>query len=466
MPRLRPLACTAVTALAAGALTLGGSSASAVTSTTATAAPPAAAAAAAAARVLHVSTTGSDSGTGTATRPFRTVQRGVDAARAGDTVSIHAGTYNGIVRVTRSGTATAPITITAAGDGPATLTASFATRPCDAHAPALDRTVQFSGGVDHVTLSNLTIVGGVTIKGLGAGAAMSYLTRLVNTDDWQTRRQVPGRGVNDPAAASSAFAYLAEKTGKRIDPSDGLRIVGNTISGRGVQVIASRYGEISGNEIGPVDCGTGPGVWINVYSDGWTVAGNHIHDIAASTHKHYMQEGIRLGSASSYNVVTGNLVEHLPGDGRAMNTDVDASWNTFRGNTANDVAIGYNDQMSGWGNVWDHNVATNFRVWGINLRGLDSSLTLPSLDSSPYLAVVTCNTAVGGPTDPAIGGSLRIGAAKSSTFANNTLTTAVLGSPADGQTWVRSYWAAEGNTWDGKPRPPRFRPPAPAPGVC
>lgn len=421
---------------------------------------------AAAVRTLHVSTSGTAGGDGSAAHPFRTVQPAVDLARPGDTVAVHAGSYTGVVSVTHGGTSTKPITLTAAGDGPATLTASFRSPPCDAHAPDLNRTIQFTGGADYWTVSNLTIVGGITVKGENGSAGIQYLNHLVNTEDWQTRRMVPGRGTNDPVAAQQAMAYLSAKTGRAIDPSDGLRFLDNTITGRGIQIIASRYGEIRGNEIGNVDCGIGPGVWINVYSDGWTVADNHIHDIAASTHKHYMQEGIRLGSASSYNVVTGNLVEHLPGDGRAMNTDVDASWNVFRGNTANDVAIGYNDQMSGWGNVWDHNVATSFRVWGLNFRGLDAKLPLPSLNSSPYLATVTCNTALGGPTDPMLGGGLRIGAAKSSTFANNRVSSVVLGDPVAGLNYVKQYWGSQGNTWDGRTRPPGLHPPQPAPGAC
>lgn len=417
-------------------------------------------------RTLHVATTGRPTGTGSTTNPFATVQQAVDAARPGDTIAVHAGTYAGAVSITRSGLAGAPITLTAAGDGPATVSTDFRSPACSAHAPALARTLYFSGGVDYWTVSNLNIIGGITVKGENGSAAMGYLTPLVKQGDWQTRRLIPGRGSNDPQAARSAFDYLSAKTGRRIDPSDGLRFVDNKITRRGIQVIASRYGEISGNEIGPVDCGIGPGVWVNVFSDGWAIKGNHIHDIAASTYKHYMQEGIRLGSGSSYNTVSQNLVEHLPGDGRAMNTDVDASWNTFRNNVADDVAIGYNDQKSGWGNVWDHNTASNFRVWGLNFRGLDAKLPLPSLDSSPYLAVVTCNTALGGPSDPKAGGGLHIGAAKDSTFANNTLSSVVLGDPVAGLDYVRGYWRSEGNTWDGRGRPPRLHPAGAAPGAC
>jgi hypothetical protein len=223
---------------------------------------------------------------------------------------------------------------------------------------------------------------------------------------------------------------------------------------------------IAGNRITDIQCGTGPAVWVNVYSDGWQIRDNYIARVAESTHKHYMQEGVRLGSASSYNVVEHNTAEHLPGDGRAFATDVDASFNVFAHNTANDVAMGYNDQMSGWGNRWEYNTATNFRVWGLNFRGLDASLRAPSLHSSTYRTVVRCNVARGGPTDPVDGGGLRIGAAKQSTFANNYVDSVILGSYEERQFFVREYWAREGNTWDGRSTPPPLHPRLPPPGAC
>jgi nitrous oxidase accessory protein NosD len=60
----------------------------------------------------HVSPSGNDAAAGSDTAPFKTIQRAVTAANAGDTVLVHAGTYLGF-QVMKSGTASAPLTVKA-----------------------------------------------------------------------------------------------------------------------------------------------------------------------------------------------------------------------------------------------------------------------------------------------------------------------------------------------------------------
>ena len=66
------------------------------------------------AETWHVATDGDDSATGTQAAPWRTTQHAADRVVAGDTVTVHAGTYTGFV-VTQSGTASQPIAFVADG---------------------------------------------------------------------------------------------------------------------------------------------------------------------------------------------------------------------------------------------------------------------------------------------------------------------------------------------------------------
>ena len=63
---------------------------------------------------LHVTPEGNDASDGTLSTPLKTVQRACDAAKAGDTIFLHGGTYReGVVLKGISGTDAAPITIAA-----------------------------------------------------------------------------------------------------------------------------------------------------------------------------------------------------------------------------------------------------------------------------------------------------------------------------------------------------------------
>jgi hypothetical protein len=81
----------------------------------------------------HVSPAGDDGAAGSEAAPFMTIARGLEAAQPGDTVLVHAGVYHEEVAVPRGGSAAAPITLRAAGDGPAVMSgAEPALLPADA----------------------------------------------------------------------------------------------------------------------------------------------------------------------------------------------------------------------------------------------------------------------------------------------------------------------------------------------
>lgn len=109
----------------------------------------------------YVSQTGSDANPGTATAPFLTVQRGVDAALAGDTVVVKNGTYqpppaagctggNGFaVNIAKAGTSAAWITVKAETRGGATLNGA-----------ACHSTINLGVGAAYVSLEGLVVTGG------------------------------------------------------------------------------------------------------------------------------------------------------------------------------------------------------------------------------------------------------------------------------------------------------------------
>lgn len=397
---------------------------------------------------LHVATDGDDDGTGSQTDPFRTVQHAVDAADAGTTVAVHAGTYQEKVVVSgTSGTADAPVTLTTAGDGDVVLTADLPAVSCDSSQPAGRRTLTFSGGVDHWTVRGLHIEGGVAVLGQGWHDAFGWLDERAESGDWKARRAVPAHGSKPAESKLDQVAgYLAELTGADFDPTSGIGIVGNEITGRGVWTSFAPRGELRDNTIEDIDCGTGPGAWINTYSDGRRVTANTVARVAESTHAHYMQEGIRLGGASSYTEVSGNTVSDLPGDGRAFTTDVDASFNTFSDNVARDVHIGFNEQMASWGNVWEKNEADGFRGYGFAVRLKDSRHAEPSYNSTSYRATFRCNRASGGTY------ALGMGTGVEDTFTDNAFDQVRLGKH------LRSYWTEQGNRYDGSEQPPPAQP--------
>ena len=74
------------------------------------------------ARVYVVAKTGSDTNPGTAAKPFATIQKAADAARAGDSVRVKAGTYREAVHLHNSGTEAAPIQFVANPPGSVVVT--------------------------------------------------------------------------------------------------------------------------------------------------------------------------------------------------------------------------------------------------------------------------------------------------------------------------------------------------------
>ncbi len=155
------------------------------------------------------------------------VQVLVDMAKPGDHIKLHAGTYTGQITISQSGTAAAPITIEPYGDGPVTLTADFPAEPCGNTKPAMNRTIFAAGGVDYWTIQKMKIVNGIWISGSNFDTVAAWFHGRADAHDWQTRRSLPGRGIQDPVAAKGIYSALSNKLGVNVDPAEGWRILGN-----------------------------------------------------------------------------------------------------------------------------------------------------------------------------------------------------------------------------------------------
>lgn len=402
-------------------------------------------AAQAAGATLDVATTGKDTNAGTAAAPLKTIAAAITKAKPGTTIRVHKGTYNQQLIIRKSGTAAAPITVTNAGDGPVTITSNQPAEHCDSRKPSPNRTILMQAGSDYWIFKGLNIHNGVYINGGGGHAVYTWHDDLVDARKWEPRRAVPGASKNDPAAAKTAVAYMEKVLKRSLNPADGNQFISNKFTGRGIHATFAQNGVIKDNVITDVTCGTGPGIWLITFANFWQVTGNDVSHIADSGDTHFMQEGIRLGTSSNYNLIARNTVHDLGDDGRGIATDVDASFNTIEYNVVKDVPIAYNDEMSGWGNIWRNNTAERFTILGYGFRMKDRVLKLPSKDTSTHYTIVNNNKAINGRKGAA---GLSIGAIAGSSFSGNTFGKINLG------TYVKGYWAKQGNTWNGSTKPP------------
>ena len=109
-----------------------------------------------AAATYYVSPTGNDGNSGTASQPWRTIQKAAATVQAGDTVIIKDGVYGGGISVAQPGSATAPIVFRAEGQG-AIIDGSGGKRDAffiDGYAL---NPVYWQGGDMYLTVQGLTI---------------------------------------------------------------------------------------------------------------------------------------------------------------------------------------------------------------------------------------------------------------------------------------------------------------------
>ncbi|HEY7529943.1 MAG TPA: right-handed parallel beta-helix repeat-containing protein, partial [Gemmatimonadota bacterium] len=372
----------------------------------------------------HVTSGGSDTNRGTASSPFRTIQKAADVVRPGDTILVHGGLNVGHVRIARSGTRDAPITLRGEGEGRSVVTSSLRQVPCSGNQPPTERTIATLTGADWWVVKDLVIEGGILISG----------DRAQRIRNQVRNRSLPGRGRSDPAAADGTLPSFG------IDPAEGWVVEDNEITRRGIRAVAARGGRIEDNEIHHVECGTGGGIALANFSDKWIVRDNHVHDVEASE-RHFMSEGIRVSGASMYNTIEENVVEDVLGEGRGYGFDVNSGWNLVRNNVARRTEQGFSEQAGPWGNRWIGNLSEDNRRVGFSVYGVGSRRASPT-DRTPAYMTIECNRSSGDPV------GFGAGSIQQSTFRRNDFRTVALSEN------LRGYWSRVGNTWDGSAQPP------------
>ncbi len=384
-------------------------------------------------REVHVAMDGSDLNRGNWRKPYRTIQHAVDGARPGRTILVHAGTYREVIQVKNSGQPGLPIVLKSAGDGPVVVAPRLPAVSCTATAPTRARAIRIAGGLGYWRITGLTVVGGILVSGQAPTDLQPYVRD----------RSLPGRREYDPKAAAGTLKSLGAF------PADSVQITRNRLVGRGIYASMARYGTVEENEILDVECGTGGGVWIGRFSDGWTVRGNTLRGMEGSK-LHYMSEGIRFSGSSMYNLVERNVVQDITGIGRGITTDANSGWNVIRRNTVRRAHKGFSEQRGGWGNQWLDNLAEENRQAGYSVDVSSSGSPVPDDDVPAYLEF-RCNRARGNGMDLVIGG------VQASRFDSNGFGSVHLFSN------VRAYWGAARNVWEGSRTPP---PASPVPQSC
>lgn len=116
----------------------------------------------------YVATTGSNSGNGSSSSPWKTISKAMQAnLKPGDDVVVRAGTYNEFVRISASGDSSGYITVRAEKPGTVKIT------------PPSDKTYGVHIQGDYVELNGFEIAGA---KGAGVTANLTHHVRIINNE--------------------------------------------------------------------------------------------------------------------------------------------------------------------------------------------------------------------------------------------------------------------------------------------
>ncbi|HYG99962.1 MAG TPA: alkaline phosphatase family protein [Terriglobales bacterium] len=280
---------------------------------------------------LYVSTSGNDLNPGTSTRPFRTIQRGVNAAVPGTTVHVAPGIYQERVNITKSGTSTARIVLKS-------------DTKWGAKVPTTSSQGYYHIGVN----ANYVDVVGFDVYGANTSTAG------IGIDVFGSYNRVIGNRVRDLITS---------------DCSGRGGLVGITVPWTGQTVAKRKYNEITGNVVYNVRCTTFPGpkagACIYIADQHNTVNNNLVYTCGSY--------GIESNHLTGWNKIINNTVANVPnGYGSAgimMSAGGDSTYKVLSDYNivANNIVIDSNQGIVAYygmnGTLGTHNVWSNNLTW-------------------------------------------------------------------------------------------------------
>ncbi|HXM53763.1 MAG TPA: right-handed parallel beta-helix repeat-containing protein [Candidatus Dormibacteraeota bacterium] len=320
----------------------------------------------AAATVLYVDGANpscSNSGPGTSTQPYCTIQKGASVATAGTTVQVAAATYAENVSPWNSGAAGTPIVFAAAPGATVTGTA----------AGSNGFTIS---GKSYITIQNFTITNTVG-SGISAFDSTTPTNNIVITGNHvsQSGRSTDSTTIKR-AISFTGVVTASTVTGNVIDHNTGSGVyLGPSTSGNAVTHNTISYSASGITDSSGVYQRLSPG--IDVRGSGNTIVANVSHDNDDS--------GIQLFQGATNNLVANNACYHNRGYPVAAagdhGIDVNGSTNNVLiGNSVYDnVTAGINVEGSSTGTVVADNVSVNN---GINSPRSKGNLRVDSTSQS------------------------------------------------------------------------------------
>ena len=337
-------------------------------------------------------TSGSDSAAGTSASPYRTAQKLMDSLAAGETGCLGAGTYNESLRVNHGGQPGAPIQLTSAPGGQATLVGRL-------YVPQGSNDVVVSDlALDGRNASNLpspTVNGDrVTFARDDVTDGHTSICFSIGSVDWGTAHDVVLDANRIHDCGRLPYGSTNHDHGIYVESARGTVITNNVVydnADRGIQLYPDAQGSTIANNV--ID-GNGEGIIFS--GDGGLASSGNV-----------VRRNVISNSRVRYNVEswwpTGNPV----GTGNVASDN--CLWNGTQGNVADQVGFtasnnrvanpSYTDRSSG-----NFALASGSACAGYGPAGDSQAQSPPPPPPPPPSATAPQNT-----TAPSISGTLRVG---------------------------------------------------------